>query len=364
MKRANGTGTIYKRRDVKRRKPYCVYLNNGHDDEGKRRRVFLGSYTTFKAAQEALEKYNQGLLVKPTEKTSLQDIWELYKEDKEALTGHALSPNYVSAWKLYIAPRLASTPIANIKTLHMQACINACKSKTTQKFIKAILGGIYSYALANDLVLKDYSSALKTTPIEKNKSHKPFTTPEMRWLWEHADQDVYKIILIQIYTGMRKSELSEILVSNVNLQKQYVIGGKKTTAGRNRIIPIANCILSFVRYFYTISRFAGCSYLIMPDKTRNIGSQKGSANIGAIYRNFCQQHSSHDARHTFITLCSNYNLPESTVKKIVGHAGSDITEAIYTHKSNEQLLTVVNRLPFGRDMSIAPEESGSHVVAT
>lgn len=364
MKRANGTGAIVKRKDTKRRNPYTVYLDGGKDDFGKRIRTSLGSFPTYKAAQNALEQYNQGTYIKPSNTVPLKEVWELYKSDKQAQKGR-FSPNYQSCWKLYINPKLGNMPVANIKTMHMQNVINTCESKASQNFIRSIFKGLFEYATANDLALKDYSASLHVQGLGKSDMHKPFTTEEMRWLWQNTDKDVYKIILIQAYTGTRKSELAGILLENVNLKEKYMIGGMKTKAGINRIIPIADCILPFIRHFYTISKFAHHKYLIMPDKSRNILRNGEYAHIGMIYNQHFKNHMSHDARHTFVTMCSNYGQAESTVKKIVGHEGKDVTANVYTHKSPQQLLDVVNSLPFGSEMYMSPsEKTGSHVVAT
>lgn len=364
MKRANGTGAIVKRRDKNRRKPYSVFIN-GRDDCGKRIRIPLGSFKSHKEAQDVLEKYNQGTYIKPSNETTLKEIWELYKEDKEALTGKPLNANYKSVWKLYIAPRLANEPVENIKTMHMQACINQCDSSVSQKFMKSIFSGLFRYATSNDLVTKDYSAALQVHQTEKSILHKSFTTEEMRWLWQHSKEDIYKVILIQTYTGTRKGELAGMVLDNINLKERYMVGGEKTQAGKNRVIPIADCIYPFVRDFYTISRFAGCQYLIMPDRERGILNQKGMANLDALYRKNFSKHCTHDSRHTFVTMCSNYGQPESVVKKIIGHVGNNITSSVYTHKSTQQLLDVVNSLPFGSEMYIDPsEKSGCHGVAT
>lgn len=77
MRRSNGTGTIYKRKDAKRRNPYCVYLDGGKDDFGKRIRTFLGSFHTYKEAQNALEQYRQGTYIKPSSETTLKEVWNL-----------------------------------------------------------------------------------------------------------------------------------------------------------------------------------------------------------------------------------------------------------------------------------------------
>ena len=205
---------------------------------------------------------------------------------------------------------------------------------------------------------------MQINAVEKTNSHTPFTTTEMRWLWSQS-ADVYKIILIQTYTGMRMSELAGIRMENVHLKEQYMIGGIKTAAGKNRIIPIADCILPLVQHFYDISRFSHHPYLIMPDKQRRLLTTDGVVNIDKLYRMFFPEHSSHDARHTFISLCSNYNVPDPLVKKIVGHAGNDVTMDVYTHKSVVQLLDAVNSLPHGSKMTVSPEEkSDSSRVAT
>ena len=294
----------------------------------------------------------------------MKDIWDLYKSDKIELTGR-FSKNYDTCWNNYIAPRLGNEPVSNIKAMHMQNCINSCKSQGLQGIIKAIFGNLFRYAIANDLAIKDYSVALTVAKREKSTLHKPFTSEELRFLWNNADKDPYKLILIQTYTGMRKSELAEMLFSNVNLKERFMVGGEKTEAGKNRIIPIANSIFPLVQYFYDISRFIKSKYLITADKSKGLSRSGCIVNIDFLYRKFFPQHNSHDARHTFITMYSNYGQPESVVQKIVGHVSTSVTSRVYTHKSTQQLLDVVDALPFGSDMYIDPgEKNGCHLVAT
>ena len=363
MKRANGTGSIIHRKDKKRRLPYSVYMDGGCDpDTFRRRRIFLGSFATHREAQNYLEQYRQGVVIQPTNETQLREVWELYTDDQKAL-GKTVPPNYYSAWKNHIEPKLGSVAMSQIKTMHMQNCINVCTSVVTQKFMKSIFKGLFTYALANDLATKDYADALKTQPKEKSEKHKPFTTEELRWLWANQDNDLYKIILIQTYTGLRKTELAGMCMEDVHLTGHYMIGGEKTAAGRNRVVPIADCIFPFVQHFYDISMFAHHPYLIMPDRKRYLMTIGDLVNIDAIYRKHFSGHISHDARHTFITLASNYGLSESVVKKIVGHQTSNITADIYTHKSQKQLLDAVNLLPHGPNMTVSPEEK-ERVVAT
>jgi len=134
-------------------------------------------------------------------------------------------------------------------------------------------------------------------------------------------------------------------------------GGIKTSAGKNRTIPIADCILPLVRHFYTISKFAGYEYLLMPDKARSLPSIHGQIDMGKLYGKFCPEHTTHDARHTFVTMCEDIGIRPATIKKIVGHVGG-VTEDIYTHKSVPQLLEAVNSLPYGTEIGEKAKKSG------
>ena len=53
-------------------------------------------------------------------------------------------------------------------------------------------------------------------------------------------------VLVMIYTGMRPGEFTTIKKDNVYLEERYMIGGIKTAAGKDRIIPIHEGIVPFV----------------------------------------------------------------------------------------------------------------------
>lgn len=79
--------------------------------------------------------------------------------------------------------------------------------------------------------------------------HTRFTDKEIALLWEilWAINNV-DIVLIYIYTGCRPVELLDIKSEDVHLDERYMIGGVKTEAGKNRIIPIHKAIVPLVEY--------------------------------------------------------------------------------------------------------------------
>lgn len=62
--------------------------------------------------------------------------------------------------------------------------------------------------------------------------------------------DFIDTILILIYTGMRVGELLDIKVENVHINEKYMVGGSKTEAGKNRVIPFHERIVPLVKKWY------------------------------------------------------------------------------------------------------------------
>ena len=367
-----GTGSVYKRTDSdRRRKPWVATITLGLKDQGKRHRILIGSYETKRDALDALDAFRlRGETGIPSIDITVGQIWDQAKKERERM-GNPINRNYLSTWNNHVI-RLKDMLIADVKTMHLQTIVDdsGLKGSTQQRFV-TVFHIIYDYAMANDLITKDYSKYVKYATIEPSTLHKPFTTDEMRTLWNHADLDPVKVVLIQCYTGLRPTELATIEMPNVHLDEKYMTGGMKTAAGRNRTIPLADCILPLVSYFYNISTFRKYKYLIMPDLTRGISTVSGHANMYFIYKSLSQlgigTHRAHDARHTFVTLCDNYGIDDTIQKRIVGHSFKrDITKGVYTHKVLPQLLSAVNTLPHGPEMTMTPDEkqpeNGSLVV--
>ena len=55
-------------------------------------------------------------------------------------------------------------------------------------------------------------------------------------------------------------------------------------------------------------------------------------------------HRPHDCRHTFATLADNANMNKLCIKRIMGHASTDITESTYTHKTIQDLIDAIDLL--------------------
>lgn len=146
-----------------------------------------------------------------------------------------------------------------------------------------------------------------------------------------------KIVLIMIYTGMRIGEIRTLKKDNIFLNKNYCIGGSKTDAGKDRIIPLCNKIIPLIRYFMYNSNnetLLGTKYKA---NQFNIWLRRKMIKLGF-------DHKSHDARHTFATKMRMANVSSDIIKKIMGHKCNSLLHDTYTHLDIKMLVKEVNKL--------------------
>ena len=341
MKRANGTGSVYK---LKRRlkKPFKAVVTVGWKDDGTHTRKCIGYFEKSTEAYDALSAYRQMPERFDNKDVTFGQAWQWMIDEKKR-QGVDVKKGKFAPSKKKCAP-IWDMPIQQIRLNHLQAIFVTYKKlgrSSHENLLKAI-NGTFKAAIKNDVIQKNYASLVTLPPAKKSTMHEPFAEGEIAVLWRHTDNRLARVILIYIYTGMRPVELYSIKIEDVHLKERYLIGGVKTTAGRNRIIPIAKCIIPFVTEIYTQALFARSATLLPPDyiPTRiDRPLKKLCADLGiAIHRR-------HDTRHTFITMARNYGMDLYTLKRIVGHAQTDVTSDVYTHKNTTQLVEAVDKLP-------------------
>lgn len=215
-----------------------------------------------------------------------------------------------------------------------------------KKSVRVLLNVLYNYAMKNDIVDKKYSKFIELGKPVKVYDRQPFTDEEIQILWDNVDKIPFvDVVLILIYTGMRITELLEVENENIHLDERYIIGGKKTEAGKNRVIPIAKKILPLIKARYnpenrflitengkpiTYSHFRERIWIPLMKK------QVGMKQIG--------QHKIHDTKHTTATALSNAGVDDLTRKYILGHkTDTDITDR-YTHRRIEQLVEAIDKI--------------------
>jgi integrase len=338
MRNPNGYGSITKL-SGKRRNPWMVRITTGYKDDGVQIRKVLGYYKDHPAAIKALAEYNANPYDINVSKVTFADVYEKWSDKKYEKISHSNVNGYKLAYKL--SSDLHDMRFVDIKSEHLQEVIDTCgKGYDTLRKIRVLYNQLFKYAMEKDIVSKDYSKYIELPDDDDESSRKPFTKEEIQKLWDNVDNmDYIDTVLIMIYTGLRPGELVLIETAKVNVEARTMIGGLKTKAGKNRVIPINKKILPFIEQRVA----AGYDYLV---PNENGGPMSYYTYYDGKFKPIMEQlqmdHKPHDCRHTFATLMDNAGANKLSIKRIMGHASQDITDKVYTHKDIEQLLMAVD----------------------
>jgi integrase len=355
----NGFGSIH-RLSGKRRNPYRVrktdkWIFDPVTGKTKQLYITIGYYPTREEAMIALSNYNQNPYDVKTNGITFEEAYNIFLPDKLKTY-----KNQSSARNLYMAFNhslpLHKTKLRDIRPAHLENCIlSADISESSKQHMKSFYNNFYDWAVSNDLVDKNYAKMMfplgnPIKPKQKTDEEKnPFTNQEVQWLWENIDNYRFiDVILIQIYGGWRKSELCDILVENVHLDECYIVGGKKTEAGINRIVPIHNDIIPLIQKRLREAETLNSQYLFNDTKSKtglHFTDNKYGKRFEQIMNVMGSEHNTHDCRRTFATCANKCKIDEHILKKMIGHKDPDIIE-LYTKRYKEELKKEIDKIIF------------------
>lgn len=337
MKNPNGFGTVIKTKD-KRRKPWRAIKTIGFDPlSGKQKRKTIGYFETKIEALENLCTYKTDPYVIEVKELTLDNVYNQWKELHFKKISKPSQTNYEGIYTHFAA--LKNKKFSELKIIHLQEFINSIDvAESTKRNIKNLIAQLYKYALKYDIVEKDYSKFIELGKVEKILERKIFSNEEIMKLWMHIKLSIVDTVLIMIYTGLRIGELLLIKNQDIDIKNRTIIGGIKTKAGKNRIIPINTKILPLIQ-----ARISSDSnFLIVNKKGEQLSYQTYQKCFKKLMLKLNMQHTIHDCRHTFASLLSNADANKTAIAKIIGHSNYETTEKIYTHKDIEELKKAID----------------------
>lgn len=214
-------------------------------------------------------------------------------------------------------------------------------SYSSVKKVRSLISLMSAYADKIELGGKNYAPLLSLGRNKPVHPHKPFSRQKINRLWSIADCDGVDTILILLYTGMRVGEMLALKKANINQRQQLIRITKSKTASGIRTIPIHHRIQDLIAARIQTTG----PYLIADADGRPYSYsrycylwRKVMAAINA------SGHTTHDCRHTVATLLDNAGANETAKRRILGHAGGDVTERVYTHKGLRQLRKCIELL--------------------
>ena len=385
MKRGNGEGTIYKRKDGR----WCGAFYS--EAENKRPFVYASSYKSVK--EKMREKSLESTLMdsdNPEVKYSLEDWIKVYLETYKR---NDLKPStytaYETVWRGHIKDSvIGKMNLAKIRPYNSQSFYNqklkaGLSVKTVWK-IRNLISTALKQALREGYIEKNPDEFIV---LPKKQRYEPsiLTPVEIRKIVEEAKDDpLYSIVVTALFTGMRKGELMALQWRNVDFENRrifvehnlgvllhqegqdgkyhnaYELGEPKSKKSK-RYVPMADTVVEALRIqrarqdenrrrYAEIYKESG---FVFTEEDGEIINQKGFMNR---YHTFLKKYGItdcrfHDLRHSFASLMLQRGVDIKTLSDILGHSQISTSLDIYTHVYDETKAIAVegfNNLIMGK----------------
>lgn len=325
MKRANGTGTVYKL-SGRRRRPWVAARN----------KVILGYFETKTEATTALEKLT-GRSISQAYNLTFAEVYNRWSQEHYREITESGIHSYKRAYDVFES--LHSRRFRDLRSPDYQAIIDEYAQKgysysALSKF-KQLITQMSNWAIREDVITTNYASFVKLPKEEKPKKE-IFSDAEIALLVED-NSEASKIVLMLIYTGMRIGELFSLRAADCH--GSYVIGGEKTEAGRDRVIPIRPEGRGYFDYF--LSKASGDLLLSGYGGHQTVKKFREYDYYPLLDRLGIPRKTPHCTRHTYASWAVSVGMRPETLQKILGHQKYSTTAEIYVHQDARDLVGAV-----------------------
>ena len=332
-RREHGTGTV--RCDKRYKKPWIAIAPSSKYGKG---RQYIGCYDTRREASEALDDFIKNGRPELYNAT-VENIFQMWSKSHFKGVSDSAIQLYSSMWKRF--ENVKEMPIRELRTAHIQSIVDEATSKSACEIIKVMAVMLCKFAMENDVIQKNYAEFVKIPKFEK-KEKRIFSRDEIEKLWQHSDDRNVQAVLFMIYTGFRIGEVTALTVDNVDLEHGIIIGGEKTEAGKNRIVPLPPAIPELKTFVNDWCRQAE-NGRIFPLTTHKFRKEVFFTALETAGIN-PEGLTPHCTRHTFASLSAAAGLKPENLQKIIGHANYSTTAEVYVHQNVSELVADMEKL--------------------
>ena len=367
-KRENGCGSVYKRADIRSR-PWVAVAPARYAADPKTGKLItvrekIGSYETAREAKDALEEFRRN----PTTKlnitfSALYEEWSViaYRNiSKQTLDNYTASfakftPLYKEKFRdlrtaqyqgvidYYAAPHPAVDPHGNPKLDDKGERVMAPgMSVSSLSKMKCLLTQLYDYALQNDIVNKNYATFL-VLPKTKKAEKDCFNDLELKKIENAVGVVPYAdCILLMCYTGFRIAEFLELSPLSYNPEARTLTGGKKTDAGKNRVVPVHPKVQGILEEW--LGKKGDVIICNAEKKAFRAEYFRRRCYYPALEAIGVRRLTPHATRHTFATRLSAAGVRPEDIQALAGHEDYEVTANTYIHQSVETLRKAIEML--------------------
>ena len=205
--------------------------------------------------------------------------------------------------------------------------------------MKAAASLTFKFATQSDVVEKNYAEYIVIERAAETE-REPFTRDEIRKILDAVDVVPYAdYIATLIFTGLRPNELFSLKKSDFH--GTYFIGGSKTAAGKNRIIPIPAPILHVAQK----ERPGEYAFPGPTGEKFDLSNFRKRFYYPALKEIGVRPLPPYSCRHTFATLLKDIDAPTTDKQRLMGHSSFSMT-AHYTHTDTASLEKIADSIAF------------------
>lgn len=350
--RGNGQGTAFLAPNKKSWIAFTTVYNP------KRKQTKKSGFQTRAAALaycqiQRAELLNEAPKVEPKTLQQIYEEWEpWYTPRVKSMSGYKAAYGHFSD----LHERLMDTITAG----ELQACMDACEAgKRTHQMMKVVAGLLWGYAFDRKYVERKITDNLYTGSgrIEKRE---PLTKEEVETVMNAIGKHRYaEYIYCHCYLGFRPGEMLELKKDQLHKKDDiwYLVEGKKTDAGRDRIVPIPDRILPYI-----IARtFVPGTDLLFPQyifdrRKKTAGTFLGFKEMTDAYfrenvfkpmmkkLNIAEGKVPYSARHTYANLLKKADGDDIDKAALIGHSSYTFTQTNYQSTNLDELNNIAKAL--------------------
>jgi integrase len=300
------------------------------------------------------------------EKISVSQFFRRYieycKSNKAAYTA-LVDKRRIRAWELFLEG-CGITKLKDITPLAAEdfksQILGKGDSPTTfnryLELLKAALNKAIEWGLLRENRLKNF----KRLKSDRSRQVRFLTNEEIQHILEAADSFVRKVILILLYTGLRRSEVVYLEWKDIDFENELVHVQSKPEYGfhpksyKPRSIPMCDELRNLLMDMPQAGRF-------VLDKGNNQPLHHPNTYLKMLKRIYkkagIEGANLHTLRHTFASHLIMKGVDPRTVQEYLGHSSIQITEK-YSHLSKSHKREAIKILSFSGDVETKLKQNG------
>ncbi|MDL2220609.1 site-specific integrase [Eubacteriales bacterium OttesenSCG-928-N14] len=260
------------------------------------------------------------------------ELFDAFIQRHERRVSKSTIDCYKAAYKYY--RDIHQIVFSALNTENFQLCVEDCpQGRRTKENMKALGTLLFKYAMELDITDKNFAQFIWLEQ-EGKESTLAFSAEQLERIFKAADSGIAyaDYIVCLCYLGFRPTAFLQLKAEDYNAKERYLIGGIKTEAGIDRVVPISPKIQRFID-----TRIAQGFDYIFP-------KSDGSLMSDEYFRENCfypalaeigiqpvpeigerAKYSPRSCRNTFATLMKNVNGADKDKAALMGHTSYEMT---------------------------------------